>query len=625
MMAAEATIPRFLERPDIDGGFGTLALAPDGSRWVFEGEAHVAQAAKRLFPSADGRGAGRAQFPVTRRTFADLVWLMQRYPMRVDEASRAAWERHYRDACAHAVERERIARSPLAAVPGALFRGEARGYQREGLAWMMANRRTLLADDMGLGKTVQAILLLATLKQWPALIVPPPNLVTQWVEMLKVFLPATDEAPDLFGGGRESLRIHAIRDGGLKKGVQGGGQKLPDAHIIVCHYLLLQKWRERFGRLAPPVVIFDEIQELRHGGTQKYSAAVSVSQAADTVVGLSGTPIYNYGIEIWHVLNAIEFHALGDMESFTKEWCDGYGSRIVQDPAALGAHLRREGLMLRRRKTDVARELPPKHRAVHRVDADDGRFRAAMGKVLDLVQAYGETADRAKRYVLKGRIDRETRRATGIAKAPAAGTFIAGLVEAGDPVLVFAHHHAVVDILMRQLGPAKPVCITGRQDTAEKEASKRAFIGGEARVCIVGLRAGAGIDGLQKRARIVVFAELDWSPQVHAQCEDRLHRDGQGGAVLCYYLLSSLGSDPEMEDKLGLKIAQAKGILDDPPESADRQAADEQATDDHIGRMIARLAEKAGTGGAALVEAALSAADGDALDDGIDDLIGEDA
>ena len=53
-------------------------------------------------------------------------------------------------------------------------------------------------------------------------------------------------------------------------------------------------------------MIFDEIQELRHGGTEKYSAASLLAEECERVIGLSGTPIYNKGSEIWNVVNILD-------------------------------------------------------------------------------------------------------------------------------------------------------------------------------------------------------------------------------------------------------------------------------------------------------------------------------
>jgi hypothetical protein len=85
-------------------------------------------------------------------------------------------------------------------------------------------------------------------------------------------------------------------------------------------------------------------------------------------------------------------------------------------------------------------------------------------------------------------------------------------------------------------------------------------------VLIISLRAGAGLDGLQKVNKTIVIGELDWSPQVHSQNIGRSYRDGQLDPVFAYFAVAEQGSDPAIEDVLGLKEAQATGII--APESA---------------------------------------------------------
>lgn len=140
--------------------------------------------------------------------------------------------------------------------------------------------------------------------------------------------------------------------------------ELPEADIYILHYLLLRGWKQTLPQLDFKCVIFDEVQELRHTGTEKYSAASLLSDSCERVVGLSGTPIYNKGGEIWNVINVLDFHFLGDWESFSREWCGGYGTQVVLKPDVLGAYLKREGMMLRRTKEQVLTELPPKRRLV---------------------------------------------------------------------------------------------------------------------------------------------------------------------------------------------------------------------------------------------------------------------
>ena len=152
-------------------------------------------------------------------------------------------------------------------------------FQQQGLAFLLSTDRALLADEMGLGKTVQALAYLATTAGFPAVLVVPPHLVRNWQREAERFL-------EMEGG----VRVHVIR--GLKP------YDLPEADIYIIHYLLLRGWKKVLPELGFRCVVFDEMQELRHAGTEKYSAASLLSSGVERVIGLSGTPIYNNGGEI---------------------------------------------------------------------------------------------------------------------------------------------------------------------------------------------------------------------------------------------------------------------------------------------------------------------------------------
>ena len=126
------------------------------------------------------------------------------------------------------------------------------------------------------------------------------------------------------------------------------------------------------------------------------------------------------------------------------------------------------------------------------------------------------------------------------------------------------------------------------------------FKAGEAKVLIMSLRAGAGIDGLQHVCSTVVFGEIDWSPGVHEQDETRVFRDGQAKPFQAYYPLATDGSDPIIADILGIKRNQIDGLRD--PYAA---VVEEAPTDDRIKRLaeayLTRHAASASSTGARAV------------------------
>ncbi|MBE5775460.1 MAG: ATP-dependent helicase, partial [Clostridiales bacterium] len=310
--------------------YGTLSYNRKSKCWTIKGEPCVTELAKRLFPGCDGRGRGVARFTAHRRIVGELNWLMIRYPLEIKESDQIRWENALEDAREYAVRREQALTMPETATPPQeSFSGDLLPFQKQGLGFMLSTRRCLLADEMGLGKTVQALAFLATTAAYPAIIVVPPHLIRNWQREVERFL-----SPD------KKLRVHVIK--GLTP------YALPEADVYIIHYLLLRGWKEVLPELGFRTAVFDEMQELRRNGTSKYSAASLLSEACENVIGLSGTPIYNNGGEIWNVVNIIDFHFLGDWESFSREWCYGYNTAVVAKPELLGEHLRREGLMLRR-------------------------------------------------------------------------------------------------------------------------------------------------------------------------------------------------------------------------------------------------------------------------------------
>ena len=143
---------------------------------------------------------------------------------------------------------------------------------------------------------------------------------------------------------------------------------------------------------------------------------------------------------------------------------------------------------------------------------------------------------------------------------------------------------------MERLKDLEPVLYTGSESATQKEESRRSFVEGKAKILIMSLRSGAGLDGLQDHAHIVVFGELDWSPGVHVQCVGRIARDGQDEPTLVYYLLAREGCDHFMADVLGIKKQQLEQVNDPDAALVEGLQIDEQ----HIKRLAQAYLERHG-------------------------------
>lgn len=577
--------------------YGTLRLKRAGdapaakSQWELTAEPHVMIFARRVFAQASGRSYKTIRLSNTPEVCRDLDWFMERYPLQVegegDAELRAGSDAHRERQSL--VDRLLAGRMPPAAVSLAL---PPRDYQRAAAQMLMAVKRMILGDDLGVGKTVSAICPLVMGGTTPALIVTMTHLVAQWRRELARF------APDLL--------VHVLRKGSPYDYTKRG--RHPD--VLLSTYHKLDGWAET---LAPLVryVVFDECQELRTGpardpsaaaddgqqvsanGSRKCAAAAYIAKHAEYVVGLSATPFYNRGGELFWVLDAIKPGALGTREEFKQAWCSGEDRKLtIQDPAAFGMMLRDAGVFLRRTRADVGQEMPPVTVVPHTVQSDHRVFDDVAGAAAELARlVLDKTAERQDRFRASGDLDQMLRQATGLAKAPYVADFVQLLLEDGEPVVLFGWHKAVYEVWRERLARFSPAFYTGDETPKQKDDAVRAFIAGDTKLMILSLRSGAGIDGLQHVCRTSVIGELDWSPGVHEQCTGRIDRPGQKERVVSYFLLSESGSDPVMADVLGLKRSQIEGVRN-PHRSDVLERIDRSG--DHIKRLAERYLQKIG-------------------------------
>jgi len=139
-------------------------------------------------------------------------------------------------------------------------------------------------------------------------------------------------------------------------------------------------------------------------------------------------------------------------------------------------------------------------------------------------------------------------------------------MEIEESVVVFCHHKSIHKLLNQSLEEFSPSTIIGGQSDKIRQKSIDDFQNGDTKLMIAGLRAGnLGIN--LTRARYVIFAELDWSPAIHRQAEDRLHRIGQKNTVFAYYLIGNGTLDNHVADILIDKSYEIDSIMDEKHES----------------------------------------------------------
>lgn len=523
--------------------YGTVTRLADA--WVIDAEPHIHLRLKRIFAKLGRQAQHKLVLSHSAEVCRDLEWFMDRYPLQMAEADRVALT-----ASANRY-RERIAAleqliDPSYVPPTFDLAVQPRDYQRRGAAVCLQTGGVLIADDVGLGKTATAICVFSTPTALPVVVVTLAHLPRQWAAEIRKFAPG--------------LNVHIARKATPYELPRFMGHG-PD--VVILNYHKLAGWSKTLAAYAR-CVVFDEIQELRKSGSQKAQAARALADAMHVRCGLSATPVYNYGGEIFNILDLLRPGALGTRSEFATEWCAHAGGEdaIIKNPKAFGAWAREQFLIVRHTRKDVGRELPAVTRIPQTIDSDPealnkvGDTAAELARII-LTQAVTAQGDR---FRAAQELSLLLRQATGIAKAPYVADFVRLLVQAGEPVVVFAWHREVYRILQSRLADLKYVMYTGTESPAQKQEALDRFRTGDASVFLMSLRSGAGLNGLQERASIAVFAELDWSPGVHEQCIGRLARDGQSTPVMAYFLVAEDGSDPVVAEMLGLKREQIEGI-----------------------------------------------------------------
>lgn len=534
--------------------YGELIYDADRDRFtILRADPHVCIKLKHTFPRLAQNSVAPFHFSNTTEICADMEWFLYRYPMLIAEATAKRITEGKEFFVQNINELEEIHMPGYVPTQVMLKDGEtARIYQLTGKQTFIKTKRLLIGDDLGLGKSLTAILSLFTPGTLPAVVVVQTHMVNQWkVEQIERFT---------------NLRAHPIK--GTKP------YSLPPADVYILKYSCLSGWVDIFTQYFFKTAIFDECQELRIEGSQKYGAAQVLSKSVDYCAGLSATPIYNFGDEIFNVLNLINPMCLGRRDDFLREWGASYGRHSrIKDPQALGSYLREKFLFLRRTRAEVGRELPPINKIVHTVGYDDKEVQKSedLAKQLAVRVMTGSFTERGE---AARELDMLARYTTGISKAREVAQYVRILLENGEPVVLAGWHRDVYEIWLTELAEFNPVMYTGSESATQKEKSKQAFVNGETLLFIISLRSGAGLDGLQHMCKTIVIGELDWSPKVHDQLIGRVDRDGQPEQVTAIFLVSDFGSDPVIINLLGLKASQSHGIIN-PLTSPAEQFTDE--------------------------------------------------
>ncbi|MHC4849916.1 MAG: DEAD/DEAH box helicase, partial [Planctomycetota bacterium] len=217
-----------------------------------------------------------------------------------------------------------------------------RRYQAFGARFVLAMRRTVLGDEMGLGKTIQALAVMTHLdneREYCAfLVAAPASILGNWRHEIET---------------RTGLSAHVLHGDDLDQDLwawreQGG--------VGITSYATLRNNLADFAHKGPEklaLVVADEAHYVKNPDAGRTKALVRISDTADFVCFMSGTPLENHPEEFVHLLGSLAPDRARDLGDFLK-----------QPGAVLGGarhfHAEVADVYLRRNQEDVLKELPEK-------------------------------------------------------------------------------------------------------------------------------------------------------------------------------------------------------------------------------------------------------------------------
>lgn len=431
-------------------------------------------------------------------------------------------------------------------------------FQRAGIAYARDRANVLIADEMGLGKTIQAIGVLNTLppeERRRVLVVCPATLKTNWARELSRWL--IDPFP----------RIAVVKPG---KSI------LPPGDVVIINYDVLAKFREQLTADPWDVLIVDEAHYAKNPEAQRSEALFAIK--AGRRLFLTGTPIVNRPMELFPLLLKLDPDRWHGKESQFKFRYTIFGDKNRGKNLEELQDILRSTVMVRRLKTEVLKELPPKRRQIVELPCDKATAKLLEQEARAWAFATGAISDAGEddagyaEAIAKlesgewGSFEglSELRHSTAQAKLPVCISHIEEVLQSTPKIVVFAHHRDIIEELASRLKDFNPVVLYGGMTDKAKSQAVDSFQNDDSVRVFIGSITAAGEGITLTASDTVIFVELDWGPKGMKQCEDRCHRIGSEvhESILVQHLVLEGSMDVGLSKLIVSKLETIEKALD---------------------------------------------------------------
>jgi SWI/SNF-related matrix-associated actin-dependent regulator of chromatin subfamily A-like protein 1 len=453
-------------------------------------------------------------------------------------------------------------------------------YQREGAEYLASKDQALLADEMGLGKSAQAIAGCDAIGAQNILVICPANLRVNWCREFDRFSPLD----------RPIAAIMSAKD------------HIPSTGVVVCSYDLLcsDKVREALKKIDWDVLVLDEAHFLKERSARRTKAVYGFGKRspglavhAKRIWRLTGTPAPNDASELYTHLKSAGI--VDDQYwDFVFKFCTGfdsdYGFRITGHKNTEELKKLLAQFMLRRKKTEVLKDLPPIYFQEVTVEKSaveldpifyeqirgigENKFLSDMAQQDNMLRMALEAAHKNSTNnqpaanaanVLESMAPSlvTLRRYLGMQKLPAVCDILAQELESEmlDKVVIFAVHQSVIEGAREKLRKFGAVTLYGNTPPLKRQENVDRFMtDSKCRVFIGNIQA-AGVGITLTSAYNVAFIEADWVPANNAQAAMRCHRIGQTMPVRVRFFTCADTVDEQIQKTLLRKTRELAKIF----------------------------------------------------------------
>jgi len=428
-------------------------------------------------------------------------------------------------------------------------------FQKEGVDFLeQSNFNAALLDEQGLGKTIQILLALRHNKKLltPTLIVPKASLRLNWInEMVNNQWCCNPDDP---------LDYPFVL-------LDGKSAIIPGFKYYVIPMSLLDRYKSELSSMNFQLLIVDESQAFSNLNTKRTKALLEIASGIPHHICASGTPILNRASEYFPMLHMIKPDTWYNYASFIRNWIEA-----EQQPSGaiklkgIKTYRRQEffrttkNYILRRKKREVLKDLPPFQRRFTIVDISDCPQKHAYNRQAKELDDYMNS----KEYYEENQFQRagtvlgylmRMRHLCGVAKSLVAVETTLEFLESTDSedkLIIGCLHDDVLDNLKLGLADYHPIILGAAMDPIDRTKKIEEFKRPDRRVCIAKILASG--EGLNLQfCHNMIMLERMWNPGKEEQFEGRIDRYGQLEPTIADYIVAKNTVDEDfsqfVEDK----------------------------------------------------------------------------